>query len=204
MYNFGKRTSARLAALVILTFFAHGASAQPQPEPPLAAPPSAEKPTALDRAAIENFYAQAAQSQISGLDQAVAFLKLHASEKLSSTMKVISRLPGSPQAQTEQWTLDKRQLILKTKEGARTTRIQSLKTNILSVKLSDDGKHAKVKNTSFGVAMVRVPTPEGASVLMKAEQSMLCDDELILAQGGLIQFEKSLCNVEVLVDERGN
>lgn len=202
--KYGKWLLCAALALFIAPALMSAASAQPQPEPvaPEQAQSAPAQPAgAMDRAAVEKFYQSSVAAQLAGTEETVEFIKKHADEKLSAWMKIISRIPGAPQAQTEEMTLDKRQLILKTKEGARTSRVQSLKTNLLAVKLSDDGKHAKVKNTSFGISFVRVVSPEGA-MLMKAEQSMLCDDELNISPAGLIRFEKSRCNVEVVLEPK--
>lgn len=202
--KYGKWLFCAALALFIASTLMSAASAQPQPEPvaPEQAQSAPAQPAgAMDRAAVEKFYQSSVAAQLAGTEETVEFIKKHADEKLSAWMKIISRIPGAPQAQTEEMTLDKRQLILKTKEGARTSRVQSLKTNLLAVKLSDDGKHAKVKNTSFGISFVRVVSPEGA-MLMKAEQSMLCDDELNISPAGLIRFEKSRCNVEVVLEPK--
>ncbi|MCL4679288.1 MAG: hypothetical protein KJ017_11930 [Alphaproteobacteria bacterium] len=199
--NYGKWLRSAALALLVAPALISAASAQPQPDPVAPEPAQSAQPAAMDRAAVEKFYQSSVAAQLAGTEETVEFIKKHADEKLSAWMKIISRVPGAPQAQTEEMTLDKRQLILKTKEGARTSRVQSLKTNLLAVKLSDDGKHAKVKNTSFGISFVRVVSPEGA-MLMKAEQSMLCDDELNISPAGLIRFEKSRCNVEVVLEPK--
>lgn len=203
--KYGKWFVWAALALLAAPWVIPGVLAQPQPEP--VAPEQAQSAPAqpagtMDRAAVEKFYQSSVAAQLAGTEETVEFIKKHADEKLSAWMKIISRVPGAPQAQTEEMTLDKRQLILKTKEGARTSRVQSLKTNILAVKLSDDGKSAKVKNTSFGVSLMRVPSPEGGAMLMKAEQSMLCDDELNITPAGLIRFEKSRCSVELVLEPK--
>lgn len=202
--KYGKWLLCGALALLAAPTLIPGASAQPQPDPvaPEQTQSAPAQPAAMDRAAVEKFYQSSVTAQLAGTEETVEFIKKHADEKLSAWMKIISRVPGAPQAQTEEMTLDKRQLILKTKEGARTSRVQSLKTNLLAVKLSDDGKHAKVKNTSFGVSFVRVMSPDGGAMLMKAEQSMLCDDELNISPAGLIRFEKSRCSVEVVLEPK--
>lgn len=203
--KYGKWFMCAALALLAAPSLIPGALAQPQPEPVAPEPAQsapAQPAAAMDRAAVEKFYQSSVAAQLAGTEETVEFIKKHADEKLSAWMKIISRVPGAPQAQTEEMTLDKRQLILKTKEGARTSRVQSLKTNVLAVKLSDDGKTAKVKNTSFGVSLMRVPSPEGGAMLMKAEQSMLCDDELNISPAGLIRFEKSRCSVEVVLEPK--
>ena len=39
-------------------------------------------------------------------------------------------------------------------------------------------------------------------MLMEAEQSMFCDDELALSAEGVIQILKSKCNVELSMEEK--
>lgn len=208
------KTTLFLAFMAVMSssLISAAAFAQPLPDPvprvteppPPGAVQSAPQSNAfvIDRAAVEKFYADSVAAQLAGIDETVAFLKKHAHEKLEATMKVISRVHGAPQVQKEEWTLDKRQLILKMKEGARNARVKSLKTNLLSVKFSDDGKQAKVKNTTFGVSLVRMASPEGEAMLMTAEQSMFCDDVLNLGPGGLIQYETSHCNAELTFEPK--
>ena len=116
-------------------------------------------------------------------------------------MKILSHVPGA-QSVSEVMTLNKKQLILKTKEGARSTKVKSLKTKIIAVNLLEEGRKAKVKDTSFGVSLMRVASPYGGVMLMEAEQSMFCDDELALSAEGVIQILKSKCNVELSMEEK--
>lgn len=201
--RYGKSRGCGALAALVLVLCGYGVQAQPQPDPVAPAAQEAGGPApALDRTAVDRFYRDSVAAQLAGAEETVSFLKKHAAEDLSASMKLISRVPGAPQPQTEEMTLGKRQLILKTKEGARNTRVQSFRTNLLSVKFSEDKKRALVKNTSFAVSLVRLMSPEGGSVLMRAEQSMFCDDELKISPGGLIQFDKSRCSVEVVLEPK--
>ncbi|MCB1682224.1 MAG: hypothetical protein KDI65_09860, partial [Alphaproteobacteria bacterium] len=147
------------------------------------------------------FYNEAVAAQMGKIDQTVAFLKKHVHEQAVNKMKIISRVPGA-QTASEELTLDKRQLILKTKEGAHSTKVKSLKTKIISVELLEEGRKAKVKDTSYGVSLVRMASPYGGASLMEAEQSMFCDDELVLSGDGVIQILNSQCNIEVSLEEK--
>lgn len=209
MPRFPKKLLLSCAVLALsmqqpLTAKAEAQKSETVPPAPVSAPVSAPAPQtlkALTREAIEAFYADAAQSQLGKIDQTVAFLKKHMHQDAVSTMKIISRVPGA-QSATEEMTLDKKQLILKTKEGARNTKVKSLKTKIIAVNLLEEGRKAKVKDTSYGVSLMRVASPYGGVMLMEAEQSMFCDDELGLSEEGVIQILKSKCNVELSMEEK--
>ncbi len=175
-------------------------AAQIAPEPATSAPqPQVLKE--LTRESIEAFYEEASRAQLEKIDQTVAFLKKHLHQDSISTMKIISHVPGA-QSVTEEMTLNKKQLILKTKEGARSTKVKSLKTKIIAVNLLEEGRKAKVKDTSYGVSLMRMASPYGGAMVMEAEQSMFCDDELVLSKEGIIQILKSKCNVELSMEEK--
>jgi hypothetical protein len=163
--------------------------------------PAPQTLKALTREAIEAFYEEASRVQLEKIERTVAFLKKHMHEDSISTMKILSHVPGA-QSVSEEMTLNKKQLILKTKEGARSTKVKSLKTKIIAVNLLEEGRKAKVKDTSFGVSLMRVASPYGGVMLMEAEQSMFCDDELALSAEGVIQILKSKCNVELSMEEK--
>ena len=163
--------------------------------------PAPQMLQALTREAIEAFYEEASRVQLEKIERTVAFLKKHMHEDSISTMKILSHVPGA-QSVSEVMTLNKKQLILKTKEGARSTKVKSLKTKIIAVNLLEEGRKAKVKDTSFGVSLMRVASPYGGVMLMEAEQSMFCDDELALSAEGVIQILKSKCNVELSMEEK--
>lgn len=173
---------------------------QVAPAPALSAP-QPEVLKEMTREAIEAFYEDAAKAQLEKIDQTVAFLKRHMHDDSVSTMKILSHVPGA-QSATEEMTLNKKQLILKTKEGALNTRVKSLKSKVLSVNFLEEGRKAKVKDTSYGVSLMRVASPYGGVMLLEAEQSMFCDDELTLSPEGIIQILKSKCNIELSMEEK--
>lgn len=193
-----------LSSALIGTVFVFANFAQAEEQKSETVPVSAPAPqmlTALSREVIEAFYNEAVAAQMGKIDQTVAFLKKHVHEQAVNKMKIISRVPGA-QTASEELTLDKRQLILKTKEGAHSTKVKSLKTKIISVELLEEGRKAKVKDTSYGVSLVRMASPYGGASLMEAEQSMFCDDELVLSGDGVIQILNSQCNIEVSLEEK--
>ena len=153
-------------------------------------------PATLSREDVQAFYDRDAQAQMNGIDETVVFYRRHFGDNAKAYLKTITHAPGN-QSQTSNLTLNKKQIIIQAKQGAQTAKVQTVKTRVLSVDPSEDGKKAKVKVTSFGETLVRVPSPMGGIMRMMAEQTSFCVDDLSLNDENQIIIENTKCNLEV-------
>ncbi len=157
---------------------------------------SGNAPATLSREDVQAFYDRDAQAQMNGIDETVVFYRRHFGDNAKAHLKTITHAPGN-QSQTSNLTLNKKQIIIQAKQGAQTAKVQTVKTRVLSVDPSEDGKKAKVKVTSFGEIIVRAPSPMGGVMRMMAEQTSFCVDDLSLNDENQIIIENTKCNLEV-------
>lgn len=149
----------------------------------------------LNEENIRAFYAKSAEIQKSGWEQVIEFYKNHISEQAQTTINIVSHFPGE-QTQKETVKMTKKQLILKTKESSRVTRIDDLNTKVISIKIEESGKRAFVKDSSFSQSTIKANNGVSVTMLV-AEQGMLCDDEIVLTSQNTIQLKTSTCNAEI-------
>lgn len=143
---------------------------------------------------IKDFYHQAAQIQLSEPEEAVAFYEAHLHEDSLSVVSMISNVEGAP-SQKQRLEYDKKTLIEQTKSGYEFGRVDSIENNVLSIQIASDGQSARVKDTTYALLTMSFPTPEGV-VPMRSENSVLCDDLVVLDQG-VLKIKESACNMEM-------
>lgn len=143
---------------------------------------------------IKDFYKQSVAVQLKGAKPAIAFFEKHIHDDSKITLNMITNIKGAP-PQKQTVNHDKKSLMKDTRTGYKTSKLESLNTSVLSVKISKDGTSANVKDTTFGISIINVSTPGGIAVF-KAEQSMLCDSVVVLEKT-VMQSKDSVCNVEV-------
>ncbi len=153
------------------------------------------EPQILTRERIEAFYKQAVDVQMSGIEEAMRFYRRHLHRDSKTVMNIISHMPGA-QTQEEKLTFNKKQFMAQMRNSARTSKLKSLTSNIIKVSITNNGRRAEIKDTAFGESLVRVQSAEGYK-RMNAEQSMFCNDELVLSDDNIIQLLKSRCDIEL-------
>ncbi len=149
----------------------------------------------LTKSEIESFYAQSAEAQLLGENITINFLQEHVHEDAKTTLHMITNMAGMP-TQKETRIYDKARLLKETKQGYEIGDLKSSENNVLGIDISEDGKSAKVKSSSYSIVNMNLPTPQGIISLI-SEQSMLCDDFVVLNAQGVIQAKDGECSVEV-------
>lgn len=144
---------------------------------------------------VREFYKQSSDVVLKGGDQEIAFYETHVHDDARLTINTTAFIKGAkPKEETS--TYDKPSLIKKTRDAHKNTKIKSLNHTVLHVKLSRDGRSAKVKDTSYGTSIVNLIMDEGVLVV-RNEESKMCNGEVVLGNNGLIQLKNKTCNVEV-------
>ncbi len=144
---------------------------------------------------IRKFYKRAAEVQLEGAKPAIEFFEKHIHKDAQMTLNMITNVKGAP-PQKETVKHDKKSLLRDTRTGYKTSKLNDLENTVLAIKIANDGKSAKVKDTTYGSSTMNIPTP-GGILPYNLEQSMLCDGEIVLGDDGTIQSKDSTCNVEM-------
>ncbi len=144
---------------------------------------------------IRDFYKQSSSLDLmTNEERLVDFLERHTHNDAQMTLHIITNIQGvPPQKQTQ--TFSKKEIIRETVNGFKMSTIESVENTILNVKIGADQKTASVKDSTYSISKMSVPTPQG-TMSFKSEQSMLCDSDLVLGVDAVIQSKTVECNVE--------
>lgn len=148
----------------------------------------------LTKENIQEFYDDSISAQLDGQESAMTFFEKHVHEDSKVVLNIITNMKGAP-PQKQTINHDKKSLLKDTRIGYETSKLEKVESSVLSAEISEDGKVAKVKDTTYGVSIINIPSAWGTKAF-RAEQSMLCDGQVVL-EGGIIQSKDSTCNVEV-------
>ncbi len=151
------------------------------------------KKDVLTEEAIRAFYKQAADVQIKGSTETLAFLEKHTHENARNELHMRTRMEGQPPQKTTVIS-DKATVLKETKEAYEKGNVDSIETEIIEVDIADDGQSAKViEKTSSDFTL---SISETKTLLIASKQS--CDTEVVLT-AGVVQTKESECDVEVNV-----
>ncbi len=143
---------------------------------------------------LKSFYKDYISIQTGSPDNAIAFLKKHIHEDFKMTVNVITKMEGAP-SQKQVLDFNKEELLQETRKGMEVGKTVSVDHNIISMKISDDGKSARVKDSSFSIIRLSIGNEQMPAKFVD-EQSMLCDATLVVGESGLIVIKESVCNSE--------
>lgn len=150
--------------------------------------------------AIRSFYKESAEIQMEEKDTAVAYFKKHLAEDAVLMVRTITNMEGVP-PQKQEMKFNKKEMVEETERGYQYGRVQKIENTVLRVDIAEDGKSARVKDSSFAIMSINIPGPQG-NVPMKSENSILCDDTIVLGANGVLQIKDSVCNMEVSMEMR--
>lgn len=148
----------------------------------------------LTKERIEILYERAVQAQLRGMGEALKFYEQHTHPDYKTTLHMITNIPGAP-TQKNTLTYDRGKMLAELKVGYETSSLKMLEQKVIKFEAEENGRRAKVKNTGFSKFILRIPTEQG-EMSFQAEQTMLCDDVVVLSNGGVEQVTESVCNVE--------
>lgn len=163
----------------------------------LVSTPSGAK-SILTEDVIRAFYAESIDVQKSSLERTLDFYKKHMRDDAVATLHLVSRIKGNV-TDKQIFEFDKQKLLSETQKGHNISKILNIEGSVISVKISEDGQTAKVKNTFVSTSSSNVPMGN-QKIKMIIEQSALCDDDVILSSQNVIQYTKSVCHAESLID----
>ncbi len=148
----------------------------------------------LTESKIKAFYKEYISIQMGYTDEAIAFLKRHIHNDFEMKINVINNMEGSP-SQKQELNFNKDELLSATRKGMSIGKTKSVDHNIISIKISDDGKSAKVKDSSFSIINLSIGSAQMSAKFID-EQSMLCDTTLVLGDDNRVLIKNSVCNSE--------
>ena len=146
---------------------------------------------------IKAFYKESSEVQMMGADVVEAFMEEHIHEKSETTVHSITNMPGLP-PQKQTMVYDKDSLVRDSRQAFEVGEVELVENKVLSIEISSDGRSAKVKDSTYSVFNLTIPTPQGMMQMM-SEQSMLCDDNLVIGRDGVIQSKGAVCSAEINV-----
>ncbi len=142
---------------------------------------------------IKDFYKQAETASLTGGKVALEFLDRHTAEEAKTKLHMRTTVPNKPPVKNIV-TSDKATMLSETKDAYERGSVDSMKTEVISVEIADDGKSASVMEKT--ISDYSLTLSEKQKVNVSTEQS--CDTEIILNEG-VIQTGASECDVEVNV-----
>lgn len=151
----------------------------------------------LTEETIKEFYKKSVEVQFEGVEPAIAFFEKHIHKDSQMVMNMITNMKGAP-PQKQTIKQNKKTLLKDTRAGYETSKLKTLESSVLSVDIAEDGQSARVKDSTYGVSIINIPT-HGGTVAFEAEQSMLCDGEIVI-EDGIMQSKDSTCNIEVKME----
>lgn len=144
---------------------------------------------------VRSFYKESIDVQLAGLKPTMDFMKKHTHEDARTVINVISNMAGAPQ-QKQTMSMNKEELLRETQKGMEMGDLQSIESTILVLKISEDGRSANVKDSTYSEFTMSMNAPHGV-VTFRAEQSMLCDSLVVLNDEGVIQSKDNNCSSEI-------
>ncbi len=151
---------------------------------------------------IESFYHQSAEVQMLGEGVTLEFMQEHFHDDAKTVMHITTNMKGMT-SQKETRTFDKESLLQAIKKSYEIGEVKKVESNVIFVDIAADGKSAKVKSNSYSLVLMGVTGPQG-KVYLLIDQTMFCDDDVVLSSGNVIQAMGSECSVEVNVKQPTN
>jgi len=143
---------------------------------------------------IKDFYKQAEVASLEGGKTILEFLDKHTAEDAKSKLHMRTVMPNKPPEKSIV-TSDKPTILADTKAAYEKGSVDTMKTEVMSVNISDDGKSASVIEKT--ISDYSLTLSETQKLKIRSEQS--CDTSIIL-NDGVIQSGNSECDVEANIE----
>lgn len=143
---------------------------------------------------IKDFYKKAELASLEGGKTILKFLDKHTAEDAKTKLHMRTVMPNKPPEKSVVIS-DKTTMLADTKSAYERGSVDNMKTEVISVNISDDGKSASVVERT--VSDYSLTLPEDQKVKIRSDQS--CDTSIIL-NDGIIQSGNSECDVEVNIE----
>ena len=143
---------------------------------------------------IKDFYKQAEVASLEGGETILEFLDKHTTQDAKSKLHMRTVMPNKPPEKSIV-TSDKPTILADTKAAYEKGSVDTMKTEVISVNISDDGKSASVIEKT--VSDYSLTLSETQKLKIRSEQS--CDTSIIL-NDGVIQSGNSECDVEANIE----
>ncbi|MGH1403543.1 MAG: hypothetical protein ACRBDL_04815 [Alphaproteobacteria bacterium] len=157
----------------------------------------------LTRDSIQEYYDVSTKVQLKGGEETMAFFKKHIGDEAKITVNATTYIKGQEPAK-ETVTHSKGKVLQATQAGYKAGYPVKLKSTIVSVDIAQDGRSARVKDTSHAIYMLTLPldgSVGGRSAKFKSEQLMHCDSTVFINSSNIIQSGDAVCTSEILMSE---
>ena len=163
------------------------------------APARSQSADKITEAAVRQYYAELPNLFKRPYEQFARSYADRASDNLKIVNKTTIFLEGQPPTETTE-TMNKQQLMQGSQQAWQAAQSARLSSQIMSIKISEDGRTARVRETSM-INGMSAPGADAAHA-MKADSQETCVDDLALETGIGIQTVHSECMVSVKVAKK--
>ena len=160
-----------------------------------ASPALAGDASKITKERLDQFYKDSTASQLSGVEEAIAFTEQHLHEDLETIMHVTSKIEGAPD-QEETLIYNKTEFLADTRRGFDIGKIEEIKSGVVSHKIAKDGRSAQVKDRTYSMASIPMPISETEVQVYNLRQYLNCDNIYVLSEADVLQLKTSTCEVK--------
>lgn len=146
---------------------------------------------------IKAFYKELELAQSQDSEKIVAFYNKHTTPDVKIVVN-ISKFVMGKEIEPEVLDMDKKNILERTGLAHKKGLPDEVKLDVISVDIANDARAAKVKENLYGKFLIKTADSQGVKEIT-AEQSMLCEDDLILSAEGVIQIKGSACKLRATV-----